>query len=92
VPVIAVVGNDAAWCQIARDQVAFLHDDVGTVLSRTEYHRVAEALGARGFLVTRADELATTFERAQAAARAGTPVLINIHLGPSTFREGSLSM
>jgi acetolactate synthase-1/2/3 large subunit len=36
VPVIAVVGNDAGWSQIARDQVEYLHDDVGTVLARSD--------------------------------------------------------
>ncbi|HUF79244.1 MAG TPA: thiamine pyrophosphate-binding protein, partial [Thermoanaerobaculia bacterium] len=34
VAVIAVVGNDAAWMQIARDQVEILGDAVGTVLRR----------------------------------------------------------
>jgi acetolactate synthase-1/2/3 large subunit len=34
--VIAVVGNDAGWTQIARDQVVLLEDDVGTVLARTD--------------------------------------------------------
>ncbi|MDH5245740.1 MAG: thiamine pyrophosphate-binding protein, partial [Betaproteobacteria bacterium] len=34
VPVIAVVGNDASWAQIAREQVKMLKDDVGTVLAR----------------------------------------------------------
>ncbi|MDH5753238.1 MAG: thiamine pyrophosphate-binding protein, partial [Deltaproteobacteria bacterium] len=33
--VAAVVGNDASWRQIARDQVKVLGDDVGTALSRT---------------------------------------------------------
>jgi len=92
VPVIAVVGNDAGWTQIARDQVVLLEDDVGTVLARTEYHRVAEALGGKGFLVTRPDDLASTFREAKAAAKGGTPVLINIHLGKSEFRKGSISM
>ncbi|HYA73209.1 MAG TPA: thiamine pyrophosphate-binding protein [Roseiarcus sp.] len=44
VPVIAVVGNDASWTQIAREQVKMLHDDVGTKLGRTAYHEVAGAL------------------------------------------------
>jgi len=42
----AVVGNDAAWTQIAREQVKMLHDDVGTVLARTDYHAVAAGFGA----------------------------------------------
>jgi len=46
VPVIAVVGNDACWSQIAREQVKLLGDDVGTVLARSDYHRVVEGFGA----------------------------------------------
>ena len=48
IPVIAVVGNDAGWTQIAREQVKMLHDDVATVLARTDYHAVAAAFGAAG--------------------------------------------
>jgi len=32
-PVIAVVGNDASWAQIAREQVKMFKDDVATVLA-----------------------------------------------------------
>ena len=46
--VIALVGNDGGWTQIAREQVEVLHDDVGTVLARADYERAAEGLGARG--------------------------------------------
>ena len=91
-PVIAVVGNDAGWTQIARDQVVLLNDDVGTVLARTDYHRVAEGFGAKGILVTKQSELPAALREAKAAARAGTPVLINLHLGKSEFRKGSISM
>ena len=48
IPVIAVVGNDAGWTQIAREQVKMLDDDVGTVLARTAYHEVAHGFGAEG--------------------------------------------
>ena len=34
IPAIAVVGNDAGWTQIAREQVKMLHDDVATVLAQ----------------------------------------------------------
>jgi short subunit dehydrogenase-like uncharacterized protein len=43
-----VIGNDAGWTQIARDQVEILKDDVGTVLAPADYERAAEGLGARG--------------------------------------------
>ena len=45
-PIIAVVGNDGAWTQIARDQIAIFGDDVATKLQRTDYHVVAEGFGA----------------------------------------------
>ena len=92
IPVIAVVGNDAGWTQIAREQVKMLGDDVGTVLARTDYHRVAEGLGAEGILVRTQAELPEALARAQGLARAGRPVLVNVWLEPSAFREGSISM
>ena len=45
-PVIAVVGNDAGWSQIARDQVTYLQDDVATVLAPTAYDQVGWGPGA----------------------------------------------
>ncbi len=91
-PVIAVVGNDASWQQIARDQVVLLEDDVGTVLARSDYHRVAEGFGAKGLLVERVEDLPRVMAEAKEAAAAGTPVLINAQIGKSDFRKGSLSM
>lgn len=92
IPVIAVVGNDASWAQIARDQVTLLGDDVGTVLRRTDYHVVAQGLGAEGLLVTHTEHVPAILAQAQALARAGHPVLVNALLDPSEFRRGSISM
>jgi acetolactate synthase-like protein len=91
-PVIAVVGNDAAWAQIARDQVKILKDAVGTELRRTDYHRVAEGYGAKGFLIRAPEEIGPTLRAARAAASQGMPVLINVWIGKTDFREGSISM
>lgn len=92
VAVIAVVGNDASWAQIARDQVEILGDDVATVLAPTEYHRAAEGLGAVGLLLDDPELLDETLARARAIARAGRPVLVNARIGRSDFRKGSISM
>jgi acetolactate synthase-1/2/3 large subunit len=89
---IAVVGSDGAWAQIARDQVAILDDDVATQLRRMPYHEVAAGYGGIGILVTDPAEIDAALDEAIAAARAGTPVCINVHIGKSTFREGSLSI
>ena len=92
IPVIAVVGNDAGWTQIAREQVKMLHDDVGTVLARTAYHEVAAGFGAEGILVKKTAEVPAALARARAAAAGGKPVLINVWLDKTDFREGSISM
>jgi acetolactate synthase-1/2/3 large subunit len=92
VPFIAVVGNDASWSQIARDQVAVLGDDIGTRLAPTDYERAAEALGGRGLRVDRAEQVRPALEQARQWAREGKPVLINALLAPSDFRKGSISL
>ncbi len=92
IPVIAVVGNDAGWTQIAREQVKMLHDDVATVLARTEYHQVAQAFGAEGIVVKNLADVPAALAQARALAKAGKPVLINVWLDKTEFREGSISM
>ena len=92
IPVIAVVGNDASWSQIAREQVKLLNDDVGTMLGRTDYHTVVEGFGAAGLLVKDDNEVPAALAAAQEIARSGRPVLMNIWLDKSDFREGSVSM
>ncbi|MFO1273162.1 MAG: thiamine pyrophosphate-binding protein [Rubrivivax sp.] len=92
IPVIAVVGNDAGWTQIAREQVKMLKDDVATVLARTAYHEVARGFGAEGILVTRPEQVLPALQQARAFAREGRPVLVNVWLDRTEFREGSLSM
>ncbi len=91
-PVIAVVGNDAGWTQIAREQVPVLGDDVATTLAYADYHRVAEGFGARGIAVAKDDELDAAFELALETSRGGHPVLVNVLLGKTEFRKGSISM
>jgi acetolactate synthase-like protein len=91
-PVLAVVGNDACWSQIAREQVEILGDSVGTDLVPTRYDKVAGGLGARGLLVERDEEVATTLSEALTATRKGRPVLVNARIAKTDFRKGSLSM
>jgi acetolactate synthase-1/2/3 large subunit len=92
IPVIAVVGNDASWAQIAREQVKILDDDVGTVLARSHYHEVVAALGGHGVLLQHANQTAVRLQEARHAASNGVPALVNIWLDRTDFREGSLSM
>jgi thiamine pyrophosphate-dependent acetolactate synthase large subunit-like protein len=91
-PVIAVVGNDAGWTQIAREQVKMLHDDVATVLARSAYHEVVAGFGAEGIVVRHMHELRPALARALSLAQQGKAVLVNVWLDKTEFREGSLSM
>jgi acetolactate synthase-1/2/3 large subunit len=89
---VAIVGNDASWAQIAREQVEVFNDAVGTVLAPTDYHRAAEGLGAAGFLAETRDQFASALADARTEARAGRPALVNVRLARSEFRKGSISM
>jgi acetolactate synthase-1/2/3 large subunit len=92
IPVIAVVGNDAGWTQIAREQVKMLGDDVGTVLGRTAYHEVVKGFGAEGVEIRRDSEVEAGLAEARRIAASGKPVLVNVWLDKTEFREGSISM
>lgn len=91
-PVIAVIGNDACWTQIARGQVEIFGDDVATVLGRSDYHRVAEAFGGKGFLLDKPEDIDRVIQEARQAAAEGYPVLINALIGKTDFRKGSISV
>jgi acetolactate synthase-1/2/3 large subunit len=89
---IAIVGNDASWAQIAREQVKLLGDDTAVTLARTDYHKAAEGLGGKGLVIRSDDEIEDVLEEAKRLASEGHPVLVNVHLAKTDFREGSLSI
>lgn len=89
---IALIGNDASWMQIAREQVEVLGTSLGTDLRRTDYHKVAEGYGGVGLVLTDPARVDATLAEAKAIAKGGRPVCINIHLRKTDFRKGSISM
>lgn len=89
---IAVIGNDASWQQIARDQVTILGSTVGTGLRRSSYELVAEGYGGKGLLLTDPTKVDATLAEARRLSKSGVPVCINVHLAKSDFREGSISI
>jgi acetolactate synthase-like protein len=92
IPVIAVVGNDAGWTQILRDQEVILKDDVACKLTHMDYHVVAEGCGAKGILIKTPDEMEAGLKQALELSRSGVPVCVNALLGRSDFRKGSISI
>ena len=91
-PVTALVGNDASWAQIAREQTPMFGDDVGTVLRHSDYHRAAAGLGAAGFSIADPELVPEILHEALEKTREGRPVVVNAILGKSEFRKGSISM
>ncbi len=91
-PVIGLVGNDACWAQIARDQVEILQDDVAVMLSHSDYDRVAQGYGGAGSRVDSLEQFMAAVPQAQRAAREGHPYLLNAIIGKTEFRKGSISM
>ncbi len=89
---IAIIGNDASWAQIAREQVEVLGTPLGTELRRSDYHVVAQGYGAVGILLDDPAKIDETFATAKRLAAEGKPVCINVHLRRSEFRKGSISI
>nr|XP_003413095.1 acetolactate synthase-like protein [Loxodonta africana] len=93
-PVIALVGNDAGWTQISREQVPSLGSNVACALAYTDYHKAAMALGARGLLLSRdnEDQVAQVLREAQQQCQEGHAVVVNILIGKTDFRDGSIAV
>jgi len=89
---IAIIGNDASWGQIAREQVEILDTTLGCDLRRSDYHKVAEGYGGVGMVLSDPARVDATLAEAKAVARGGRPVCINVMLRKSDFRKGSISM
>jgi acetolactate synthase-1/2/3 large subunit len=92
-PCIIVIGNDAAWQQMRRDQVRLLGDPVASELLFTRYDTVGAGYGAHGILVDRESDLETALSEAKRVVRdERRPVVVNVMIAKSSFREGSISL
>ena len=91
-PVISVIGNDACWSPIARDQVDFLKSDCAMNLAFSNYQDIGKAFGAEGVKVDNLNEFRASVIEAKAASRKGKPYIINAIIGKTDFRKGSISV
>lgn len=91
-PCVALIGNDASWGQIAREQVPMFQSSVACDLSPCNYQVVAEGYGAQGTLISDHSQIARAIAEAQEHVRSGVPFVINALLAKSSFREGSISV
>jgi acetolactate synthase-1/2/3 large subunit len=88
-PIIGVIGNDGAWGQMMRPQGAMLGWDRldASILNRTRYDKVVEALGGHGELVESPDELRPALDR---AAASGKPALVNVMIRQDREFKGGI--
>jgi acetolactate synthase-1/2/3 large subunit len=80
-PMVVVVGNDAAWGQILIPQRSMYGEDKSpaTRLAPTRYDRVVEAFGGKGEHVDDPDELPAALDRAFAS---GTVYCVDVAIDP----------
>jgi acetolactate synthase-1/2/3 large subunit len=78
-PIVGILGNDAAWGQMLRPQIGLYGADrkVAVDLEYTHYERVVEALGGHGEYCERPEEIRPALERAFAS---GKPALVNVKI------------
>ena len=83
-PVVVVIGNDAAWGEIRIPQIGIYGADaeVATRLAPSRYDRLVEAFGGHGEHVERPGELRPALERALAS---GEPAIVNVMLDPDAM-------
>jgi acetolactate synthase-1/2/3 large subunit len=86
-PIIGVIGNDAAWGQMMRPQGAIYGTYDSTLLNPTRYDKVVEALGGHGELVERPEELRPALER---AAASGKPACVNVMIRQDKGYSGGI--
>jgi acetolactate synthase I/II/III large subunit len=78
-PIVGVVGNDAAWGQMMRPQAMLYGTErlVATELRYTRYDKVVEAMGGHGEHVTKPADIVPALDRAFAS---GLPALVNVEI------------
>lgn len=78
-PIVGIVGNDAAWGQMIRPQATIYGSNrlVATKLNYTRYDKIVEAMGGHGEYVERPEDIRPALERAFAS---GKPALVNVKL------------
>lgn len=88
-PVVGVVGNNAAWNQIRFGQLEKYGRERGNVanlLLATRYDRVVEALGGYGDHVTEPAKIRPALEKAR---ESGKPALVNVMIDPDVYSSGT---
>lgn len=88
----AIIGNDACWTQIYRDQKEFLKDDVACMLEYSHYDEVAKTFGGGGMTIAKPAQIKAGLTALKKSLKKKQPFILNVLIGRSEFRKGSISM
>ena len=90
-PVVVVIDNNQKWGMTSNSMKDKFNEFVpGTVeIGAPPYHEAVEALGGRGFLVEKAEDIRPTLEEAFAC---GVTVCVNVMTDPEVIGPGSKAM
>lgn len=90
--ITALIGNDACWTQIARDQVEFLGSDCAVTLYASDYEKIPLAFGVEGQKTESLEAFVSAVKQAITSNQQGKSYLINAIIGKTDFRKGSISV
>jgi len=90
-PIVVVISNDLGWGMIRHSQELRLGHAIedGTLIGNVEYQKLVEALGGKGMLVEKPDEIKPALEEAFAS---GMTTCINVMTDPTTVSPGSVAL
>ncbi len=91
-PVGAIIGNDACWTQIYRDQIEFLKDDVACMLNYSHYEEISKTFGGAGKTISKPTQIKAGLTALKKSLAKKQPFILNVLIGRSEFRKGSISM
>jgi acetolactate synthase-1/2/3 large subunit len=90
-PIVVVVSNDLGWGMIRHSQELRIGHAIaaGTHIGRVDYQALVAALGGKGLLVERPEEIRPALE---AAFAAKTAACVNVLTDPTTVSPGSVAL
>ena len=69
-PIVGIVGNDAAWGQMMRPQGAMFGEYQAVFLNHTRYDKIVEAMGGHGELVEKPGDILPALDRSFKSGKA----------------------
>lgn len=90
-PIVVVISNDLGWGMIRHSQELAFGEAIedGTYIGSVPYHNLVEALGGKGFLVEKPEDIRPALEEAFAC---GKTACINVMTDPTTVSPGSIAL